>query len=46
MVAVHAAVSQNVDAVPTPWVQCHRMWMQYVVTGDPVPLNEYAVSLQ
>ena len=45
-VAVGVAVSQNVDSVPTPWMQCHRRWMQYVVTEDPVPTKEEAVSLQ
>ena len=46
MVAVHAAVSQNVDAVPRSWMQFYRRWMQYVVMEDPVPTKEKAVSLQ
>ena len=36
MVAVHPAPSLNVDSVPMQWLQCHRWWMQYVVTEDAV----------
>ena len=36
MVAVHTAISLNVDSVPMQRIQFHRVWMQYIVMEDAV----------
>ena len=46
VVAEPSAVSLNVDAVPTPWMQCNRRGMECVVTEDAVFTKRDAVSLQ
>ena len=46
VVAVPPALSLNVNAVPRHWLQCHRRWMQFVVTEDAVPMKVDAVLLQ
>ena len=46
VVAVTPALSLDVDAVPMPWLQCHRRWMQFVVLEEAVLMKVDAVSLQ
>ena len=43
--ALPAALSQNVAAVPMQWMQCAKMWMQYVMTDDAVPTKVDALCM-
>ena len=46
VVAVHTAFAENMDAVPSHWMQCPTRRMQYVLLEDAVPMKGDAVSLQ
>ena len=46
MIAVTPALSGNVDAVPSQWMQCPTRWMQYVMMDEAVLMKVDAVSLK
>ena len=46
VLAAPPAFSLHVDSVTMQWLQCHRMWMQYVEKENAVLMKVDAACLQ